>query len=343
MTIPVSIDSALEKLFVQEAKANPAGFPSRHKDYVASYKAIKEHLANKYYQVTGASLAQGGHRFTKHDITHVDDVIDTAGRIMGIDRKGAITTEISGYELFVLLLAILIHDAGNAYERSGHEIQAAKILRDLGSSSPLNDLERRLVAGIASAHGGKSPTGGRDTIEERVSQDVTEVDGHKVFGRRLAALVRLADEFSERSRRADDVAIEKREPPGAFLPNFFCRTINVRIDASSRSASMDFHLDRSDLTGEHPDPENDNKETLIVDYISKRLQKADLERRYCNRYLAGWCPLDVFRSTIVIHDDDIHVGDTMATLSDTGYPSTLKPAPFTGADMQRKYCGAEHD
>lgn len=343
MTIPVSTDIALERLFAKEAQENPSNFPSRNKDYVASYKTIKEHLANRYYQLTGTALAKGGHRFTKHDITHVDDVIDTAGRIMGVDRKGGVPPDISGYELFVLLTAILIHDAGNAYERKGHEVQAAKILRDLGPSSPLNDLERRLVASIASAHGGKNPNGGRDTIEYRVSQDVTEVDGHKVFGRRLAALVRLADEFSERSRRADEVAIERRDPPHAFLPNFFCKTINVRIDASSRSVNMDFNLDRLDLKAEYPDPENDNKATLIVDYISKRLQKADLERRYCNRYLAGWCSLDVFRSTIAIHEDDVHVGDTNATLSDTGYPSSQRPAPFTGAEMQRKYCGADHE
>lgn len=342
MTIPVSVNGALEKLFVNGARSDPSAFPSRNKDYVSSYQSIKEHLANTYYQVTGAALAEGGHRFTKHDITHVDDVIHTAGRIMGADKDGGKSPDISPYELFVLLLAILIHDAGNAYERQGHEIRAADILRNLGALSPLNDLERRLVASIASAHGGKTATGGRDTIEDRVLQDVTEVDGHRVFGRRLAALVRLADEFSERSRRADEIAISTRKPPGAFLPNYFCQTINVRIDASSRSVSMDFNLNLSDLQGMHPNPENDNKDTLIVDYISKRLEKADLERRYCNRYLAGWCPLDVFRSTISIYENDVYVGDTSATLSDTGYPTSQRPAPFTGIDMQRKYCGANH-
>ncbi|MCA0421881.1 MAG: hypothetical protein LCH61_00925 [Proteobacteria bacterium] len=341
MTIAVTIDSPLERLFVEEAKANPSSFPSRNKDYVAAYKTIKEHLANTYYQVTGASLAQGGHRFTKHDITHVDDVIDTAGRIIGLDKKDHQPPETTAYELFVLLMAILVHDAGNAYERHGHEIQAAKILKDIGSSSPLSDIERRLVAGIASAHGGKTTTGNRDTIDDRVPQEVAEIDGCKVHARRLAALVRLADEFSERSRRADSIAISTQTPPQAYLPNFFCKAINVRIDATSRTVSMDFHLEKSDLLTEHPDPENDDLPALIVDYISKRLAKADLERRYCNRYLAGWRSLDVFRSTIAIHEDDIQIGETnTATLSDTGYPSVQRRLAFVGSELQQKYCGS---
>lgn len=336
MSIPVSIDSPLERFFVKKATENPSGFPSRQKDYVSAYTTIKEHLANDYYQVTGTALAKGGHRFTKHDITHVDDVIDTAGRIMGIDRS---EPDITAYELFVLLVAILVHDAGNAYERRGHEVKAAAILKKLGATSPFNNLERRLVANIASAHGGKNKDGSRDTIEARVQQEIQEVDGCKVHARRLAALVRIADEFSERSRRADDIALETNEPREAYLPNFFCRAINVRIDSASRSVSMDFEIEKSDLVEEHPDPENDNKPTLIVDYISKRLEKADLERRYCNRYLAGWRPLDVFRSTVAVHEDDLKIGETNATLSDTGYPLVNRGPAFVGSDLIRKYSG----
>lgn len=340
MTIPVSIDSPLERYFIVGSQSTPSSFPSRHKDYVAAYKTIKEHLANTYYQVTGAALAKGGHRFTKHDITHVDDVIDTAGRIMGLEKKDCTQSELSAYESFILLMAILVHDAGNAYERGGHELQAAKILKDIGSASPLSDVERRLVAGIASAHGGKNLDGNRDTIDARVTQEVTEIDGRIVHARRLAALVRLADEFSERSRRSDDIAIDTKTPPEAYLPNFFCRTINVRIDSGSRLVSMDFHLEKSDLVSAHPDPENEGRPTLIVDYISKRLAKADLERRYCNRYLAGWRSLDIFRSTISVHEDDIQIGEpNNATLSDTGYPTVQRNLAFVGADLRLRYCG----
>lgn len=340
MSIPVSLESPLERLFIAKSTENPAGFPSRHKDYVAAYKTIKEYLANKYYQVTGTGLAKGRHRFTKHDITHVDDVIDTAGRIMGLDQKSSETPEISAYETFVLLMAILVHDAGNAYERAGHEIKASQILKDMGEISPLDTLERRLIASIASAHGGKTDSGERDTIDDRVKQEVSEIDGRVVNARRLAALVRLADEFSERGRRADDIAIETRKPPRAYLPNFFCRSVNVRIDASSRSASMDFQLDKCDLIDEHPDPENDDNLTLIVDYFAKRLDKADLERRYCTRYLAGWCPIDVFRSTITVYEDEVQIGETTkAILSDTGYPSVKRGLAFEGEEIKKKYCG----
>lgn len=340
MSITVSIDSALERLFIQKTKENPSAFPGRNKDYVAAYKTIKEHLANKYYQVAGTGLAKGGHRFNKHDITHVDDVIDTAGRIMGLNRSDLPEPEITAYESFVLLMAILVHDAGVAYERAGHEMKAAQILKNIGDAPPLNNIERLLIAGIASAHGGKNISGGRDTIEARVKQDVSEVDGFVVHGRRLAALVRLADEFSERSRRADEVAIETKNPARAYLPNFFCSAINVRIDATARAASMDFHLEKADLIDEHPDPENNDQPALIVDYIAKRLEKADLERRYCNRYLAGWRPIDVFRSTIAVHQNDVQIGETTnATLSDTGYPSVKRDLAFEGAEMKRKYCG----
>lgn len=337
MSVTVFLDSDLERLFVSKVTAHPSRMPSRHKDYISTYKVIKETLATKYYQSTGSALGQSGSRFTRHDITHVDDVIDIAGRIIGIDKSSVDDSLITPYETFVLLLAILVHDAGNAYERHGHEIMAAQILRDLGTSSPLNEIERRLIAGIASAHGGRTPNNDRATIEDRVKEDVSEIDGFKVNGRRIAALVRLADEFSERSRRADSIALETRKPSESYLPNYFCQSVNVKIDSASRSASMDFHVEKSSLTEMHPDPENGNKGTLIVDYIAKRLDKADLERRYCNRFLSGWRPMDTFRSSIKIYENDVEIDALSATLSDTGYPSLNRTPAFDGEAIKSKF------
>ncbi|MCO5966098.1 HD domain-containing protein [Sinorhizobium meliloti] len=316
-------DAPLEKLLESLAATKGQEFPNRGVNYFERYKQIKQHLATKYYQATGTGLAAGGHRFTKHDITHVDDVIHKAGQILGVPSEGIPFTKLSPYEVFVLLYAIILHDAGNAYQRAGHEARAFKILVDMGDLSGVETVEKQLIASIAQAHGGKARDGDRNTIGKIVKQDVSGIDGLNVHGRRLAAIVRMADELAENPRRADEIALEQNcAVKQAFLPNYYCKTINTNIDSTSHAVSVKYIIMRSELCDKYPDPENNNEETYIVDYIRKRLQKTDLERRYCNRFLYGFAPVDIFRASLEIYDSEYTVVEEIELeLHDTGYPT----------------------
>jgi hypothetical protein len=179
-------------------------------NYFEKYCEIKRFLAANYYEVAGAGLALEGERFTKHSIDHVDDVIRQAGHLVGLGTPipDAAYTKLLPYETYVFLLAILLHDAGNASGRSGHEKAPRMILEELGRISGLADVEKRLIASIAQAHGGRTTSGDKDTIANIVQDEQSNIGNIVVHGRRLAALVRLADELSENPNRADPETIK---------------------------------------------------------------------------------------------------------------------------------------
>jgi hypothetical protein len=288
VTLLTRADAPLERLLRSKASTNGHEFPNRGINYFDRYEQIKQHLATKYYQSAGTGLAHGGHRFTKHDITHVDDVIHRAGQLVGLGPDGEELSafKFAPYEVFSLLYAILLHDAGNAYARMGHEARAFQIIQDMGDLSALEDVEKRLIASIAQAHGGETEDGNKDTIPSLIREDISSLDGIQVHGRRLAAFLRLADELSENARRADEIALTSGLAPGvSFLPNFYCKTINTHIDAQAGAISIKYTVTKSNLSPSYPGPENDNIPTLVVDYIAKCINKSDRERRYCNRFV----------------------------------------------------------
>jgi HD superfamily phosphodiesterase len=334
VTVQIRADAPLERLLKQQAADHGEKFPNRGLNYYSRYAQIKQHLATKYYQATATGLAQGGHRFTKHDISHIDDVIHRAGQLLGLEKPSPQPFErLEPYETFVLLYAILLHDAGNAYERAGHEARAFDILRDMGGLCPLAEVEKRLVAAIAQAHGGKTDSDDKDTIPAMVRENESSIDGIAVHGRRLAALLRLADELSENSRRADEIALEK--PSKSFLPNFYCKAINTKIDVLAGNISLTYAIKKEDLGMAHPDPENADHPTLVVDYIAKRIAKCDQERRYCNRFLNGFLYMDVMRASLEIFDGAKLIDEVTVDLSDRGYPSVPRPV----VDIERRFDG----
>lgn len=345
----VRLDGALEQLLRRHASESPQRFPNRDTDYSRMYAGIKEALKKQYYDVAGAGLARGGGRFTRHDIGHVDDVIQVAGEMLGLGTSSGrvAADELEPYEVFVLLLAILLHDAGNAVQREGHEREPRRILDELGDLVALPDLEKRLVSSIARAHGGATPDGDKDTIGRGISPPVAPIGSVRVHARRLAALLRLADELSERPSRADQQALRHpHQAEESLLPNLYCQVIHpVVVDPAGRTISITFDLRKAHLNEEYVLVERgEGHPVLLVDYIARRLDKCERERQYCNRFLADFAPYDSLRVLLEVWDED---GDTLLeriplTLADEGYPrhsTTVAEVSreFDGLTLRRKH------
>lgn len=333
----ISVDSALEQWFKKSLKRN-AKLPRRGGKYFEHYTSIKQRLADKYYSVTGAALAQEGDRYTRHDIGHVDDVIETAGLMLGLesDSSTPATKNLKAYEGFVLLVAILLHDAGNAMRRQGHERKAAEILREVGEAVGLSDIERRIISSIAQAHGGEMEDGSKDTITGLMSEPVPNIQGIEVHAWRLAALLRFADELSENHTRADEVAIgNAATPPLSLLANLYCLVINRRVDFKGKSVHLSFTIDKQLLprTFQVPDGNGGMREIMFVDYIAERLEKCERERRYCNRFLAGFASYERIRAKLVIMDGDREIDTVAVDLEEVGYPGFSKKV----RDLQPKF------
>ncbi len=345
----IRTDSALEVLLETEAKTSTNAFPRREVNYFNMYCSIKAALNEKYYQSTSAGLAMTtGGRYTKHDMSHVDDVIETAGDLLGAGHGDNLLDKLAPYEVFVLLVAILLHDAGNARGRERHELEPRRILADLGALVLMDDLEKRMIGSVASAHGGYGPGGEKDTIGTWITDPVAVIAGKKVHGRRLAALLRLADELSERPTRADRQAlVEPHDSPESVLHNLYCVLINSHIDYISRSVSIEFNLDRNDLVRLYSMREGDDvRQVYIVDYIAMRLDKCERERQYCNGYLSDLIIYRRLRVVLRIFDnsnnDLLPIDEITLELPPTGYPkptntvAELKPE-FSGAALEMKH------
>lgn len=352
MSVVISVDSALEQWFKKSLQKRSVKLPSRGGRYFEHYISIKQRLADKYYAVAGAALAQEGDRYTRHDIGHVDDVIETAGLMLGLGSDSATpaTKHLQAYEGFVLLVAILLHDAGNAMRRQDHEKKAAEILREIDAATGLSAIERRIISSIARAHGGEMEDGSKDTITGLISEPVPNIGGIEVHAWRLAALLRLADELSENHSRADLVAIDDAAtPPLSLLANLYCLVINRRIDFKGNSVHLEFMIDKQLLprTFAIPVKGGGTREIMFVDYIAERLEKCERERRYCNRFLAGFASYDRIRAKLVIMDGDREIDSVAVDLEEVGYPGLsmnvreLQPR-FDACKLRDQHCETPH-
>lgn len=336
--IDVNLDSPLEvrlKELVEMENAHN-DFPYTGDNRFELYKSIKTNLHRDYYRDIDGALTKdsGGSAYTRHDLGHVDDVIRKAGQLLGANSSAQepALNRLKPYEVFVLLVACLIHDAGNNEGRSGHAGRARKVLKDV-SDGKLDHQEVSLISKIARAHGGKTAAGSKDTIGELQIRDGAE---HiTVKPRVLAALLRIADELAENSRRAN-----RRKEEESRFPNMFCTTISISVDYRSRWISLNFAIADDDCALFAADENGD--EMYFLDYISKRVAKTELERRYCDRYLRGFATFDVIRVNIELLKDDHEWDAIHFELREDGYPNAddlddFRRSMINGAEIAKKY------
>jgi hypothetical protein len=228
-------------------------------------------------------------------------------------------------------------------------------LRQLGPISGLGEIEQKLVASIAQAHGGKTRVGDKDTIPNAISDPVALIENFKVHGRRLAALVRLADELSENHRRADPDAVRKEsclhpenaKPPQSVIHNMYCQLINTHVDYRGGSLTIEYQLENQFLNVKYPiSVMEEQLDIFMVDYIVQRVEKIEMERRYCNRFVRDFVAYVRCRVTLKIYDEyDDAMPPLGLDLEDVGYPVLHNPVKklnpeFDGAVLQKRFFGA---
>lgn len=338
--LDINLDSPLEvylRTLVDQENAHNE-FPYTGDNRFDLYKNIKSKLQRDYYRDIDGALTKdsGGGAYTRHDLGHVDDVIRKAGQVLGANSEAEVPAmnRLKPYEVFVLLVACLIHDAGNIYGRTGHANRARRVLQDV-SDGRLDNKEIALISKIARAHGGKTAAGNPDTIGELPIRDGAE---HiTVKPRLLAAVLRLADELAENVRRAN-----RREEEGSRFPNLFCSTISVHVDYKSRWIALDFAVADDSCVLFAGDEEGN--EMYFLDYISKRVAKTELERRYCDRYLRGFATYDRIRVNIeLLRDHDEWREPIFFELLEDGYPSSGDLDVFRRDRIDGRAIASEYD
>ena len=304
----------LERLTKRENAHND--FPHCGLNRFELYKLIKSQMNEKYYRDVDGGLTadSGGGAYTRHDLEHVNDVIRRAGHLLGASSSANTPSleSLYPYEIFVLLVACLIHDAGNVSGRMGHASKARKVLREV-CGEYLEEKEIRIISKVAKAHGGKAQDGSKDTIRDL--PDIDGVQDCRVRSQILAAILRYADELAENSRRANT-----RDVPSSRFPNAFCKCISINVDYQNRRVGLDFAISEKEC--ELFGVDEKNNEMYFIDYIKKRVLKAEMERRYCDQFLRGLATYSETRVTIEFLHNDLEWRQPIDfRLNTDGYPT----------------------
>lgn len=265
--------------------------PDRNTDYWAKYLHLLDALRAYVYPHVNAGLAclsKSPGIYTDHGPDHFDEVVRYAGLLLGVPSGGAIK-ELRPYELYLMLCAIRLHDAGNVEGREGHERRASRILQQYGGTIALDSAEAKLVGDIAEAHGGTTLTGSKDTIGE-LPDDDTPIGSISCRPRQVAALVRFADEICEHSTRAARHHMLSGTLPDANkLFHYYAASVKAAHCGPPKCFKLRLEIDTQYLLQPYPLPSTDpgvQVDKYLIDDVLDRISKLDRERRYCNQFLA---------------------------------------------------------
>ena len=248
--------------------------PNNRVDYLGQFIGLDDYLKQDLHEYvnTGAAVSDSLW-LTDHGANHVARVIQ---RIDDLTFNGN-RCVLSPYETYLVLVAAQFHDVGNLFGRDEHEKGARDIMFDLDDRLVGRDtLEKRMICDIAEAHGGRTRAGDRDTIGALA---------YDRWVKKLAAILRFADELAEDSTRTSRVVLRAIEET-SDRPNVFHlyadRLREVAVDHENSSVRLTFELLKEHLKERCGGRES---ETYLLDEILGRTLKAHREQVYCGRFM----------------------------------------------------------
>lgn len=318
----------LEKLFLNRATVSDSNEFPLENTYASLYSTTLANLVRDIYPAVDIGLSMNSNPkgiYTYHNKDHFDEVVVRAGELLersnsckGKDKK----QRLNAYELFVLLVAIRIHDAGNCLGREQHEKKCHEILREVGGNNfPFGDEEIRVIADIAQAHGGTAADGkNKDVISLLPKED--HIGNILVRSQRIAAIVRFSDEVAEtRLRSLDFLAKSKSIPRANEIFHAYASSITtskIETHESSMRVVLKYRIESTEIEKKYG--KNEGEECLI-DEIRIRLTKMNRERIYCNRFVDSMERVSSISAVVrVANTDNKLLWEHEFHIRDEGYP-----------------------
>lgn len=308
----------LEDCFLQKREQ----FPADGYDYAQKFHIVEEFLNRNVHSevISGASL-QGNGLLNDHGKEHVSMVIQRAGLLLG-DR----VNDLSGYEIFLLLLAIHFHDVGNIFGREEHEEKIFEVMDKLGVMLPLDNATQIYIAKIAMAHGGKI-NGNKDTISSLLPKD--HLQGVPIRPALIAALLRYADEISDDYTRAARFLLDSNlVPPKNEVFHLYSKCLQPPgIEESTLILKFELppHYVINESSKEDKQESSGYSKIFLYDELLHRLKKCLCELEYCSRYSREFIKITSIRAIIEIHKPRAlyPVYEDKIVFRLCGYPNTL--------------------
>ena len=276
----LDIQTELEKIMVDRLQSDEKISDELRSQLLTDYFSAKNYFKRNIYGEIKAVEKD----LTDHSERHIRNVQDNAARLIGDEGKN----KYSGAELYFLALSILFHDVGIINGRKGHNKKVTEIYNKIRNNESHFNQERRLILKAVAAHCGESSKSDKDTLNEL--EEKSDLYGHALRLRELAAVLRFADELAEGPQRTSDYMIENHSfSDGSLIYHEYAQITRPFIDRGGSRIAVSYDIDCNQC--------KDLKKLLVFTY--RRVLKLDLERRYCKYYAPI---LDVFKRTDVSYE-----------------------------------------
>jgi hypothetical protein len=224
----------------------------------------------------------------------------------------------------------------------------------------LSDLEKNTIAQIASTHGG-TVDDDRDTIGKVLPEEPLELGGKTYRPQLLAATLRLADELSDESTRADTYALSQNAIPeeSKVYHKYAQRLGSVKIAHSEKKVKLRFTLYEEDVLnqfGKSKAKGGKIKTVYLLDEIHDRTKKTFMEMMYCMRFMRRHLSLQLNALDVKISVYDkasspVPFKEMAYTIKERGYPDISKTSlkqlcdnfeDITGKALKQQYRAAQN-
>lgn len=265
--------------------------------YVTRYKNYRN-ILNTWihpYVEKGAMTFDGG-CLNDHGPTHISKVIYNATQLIKSPK-----CELSEYEVYILLMAIHLHDVGNIYGREKHELNSIEVMQKIGSEAGNDRIEWDFIFDIAEAHGGFP----KDKITALTTEQLLNFPIRRGF---LAAILKFADELSDDRTRANRFQQQNNLLPlGSELYHMYSYCLHsVSVDLGAKQVKVLFDIEEKALLADYTKIKKNasgrktKKKAQLLTEIYERTYKMHTERMYCMRFLRPDIEIDKIRVSITI-------------------------------------------
>ena len=245
--------------------------------YISHYNTVKSYFVNEIYP----NISRIEPDLTDHGEIHIQNVLQNAYSLIKQSD-----TDLSGVELYVLCMSILVHDIGNLSGREGHENK----LKNYFNIDNFKMLDRKhiiLISQIAKSHGGKDC----DTISKLTSIDL---DGKEVRAQKIAAILRFSDELAEGTQRTSLLMLENNLiGEESKLYHTYASILN-RPAIIKDTVTLDYSI--------YLDQYLNSLEELL-NFIHKRVKKVYNELLYCGHYCDDISSIKRISVTISLYEN----------------------------------------
>lgn len=334
----INYNESIESEFLTFANSLQV-FPN-NKDYVRLYLDFRDGFAKDVHpeiKTRILDIEKNGY-YNDHGIDHIKMVIERVSWILDnigftMVRNESDKFYVSPYEIFILLMAIQLHDAGHLIaSREEHAKKGKELLSKFDARGQLSSAEKKHIGDIARAHGGKDDPIGKLPIEQHLSHQ-------QIRPQLLAALLRLGDELAEDQTRASNflLKLNEIEPTSEIFHRYSASLDSLNI--SGGEIRVTFYIEDDLLVKKFPKNEKGNLiDQYLLDEIYKRTYKTFTEGLYCNRFLPHKARVNSLKVTIILltRADHDEIKRISFELKESGYPTLSNGDIFTLCDSLKE-------